>query len=59
MNLNLPNNKGYSGGEGRASGYASWLNKPWRGVRTGLCELRFDGRGSRRAWGGAGKPSGG
>jgi hypothetical protein len=30
MNLNLPNNKGYSGGEGRASGYAYWLNKPWR-----------------------------
>ncbi len=22
------NNKGYSGGEGRDSGYAPWLNKP-------------------------------
>ena len=30
VNERMPNNKGYSGGEERASDYAHWLNKPGR-----------------------------
>jgi hypothetical protein len=48
-----PNNKGYSGGEERASGYAPWLNKPWRAKR--LMRITVGGVGTEAGEAGCGE----